>query len=156
LSRKLIRDQSGYSLVEVMASIMILAIAIIPMVGMFDTGLETATLGSNYDKARTLAQQQLESAQSLPYGTVKTNFPNMTCTFDASGRCEPTHHRNPGGEFSAFRYKVSKQYVRPSNDGSTFVNANTDRGMMRVTVVVEWGGAGFDEKRYTATALKAR
>ena len=34
------KSESGYSLVEVMVSIMILAIAIIPMVGMFDLGLK--------------------------------------------------------------------------------------------------------------------
>ena len=34
-----IRGESGYSLVEVMASIIILSLAILPMVGMFDMGL---------------------------------------------------------------------------------------------------------------------
>jgi prepilin-type N-terminal cleavage/methylation domain-containing protein len=156
LTVKLIKNESGYSLVEVMASIMILAIAIIPMVSMFDMGLETATKGSNYDKARALAKQQLESAQSLPYGTVKTNFPSMPCTFNASGLCDPANRQNPGGDFSTFRYKVNKQYVRLNDSGSTFVNSNTDMGMMQVTVVVGWDGANFDEKTYTATALKAR
>jgi Tfp pilus assembly protein PilV len=153
---KLPKDESGYSLVEVMASVMILAIAIIPLVAMFDMGLNAANRGSNYDKAQGLAKQQLESVRSLPYGTVKTNFPNMPCTFSASGLCEPASRRNPGGEFSAFRYNVSKQYVKLNDSGTTFVNANTDRGMMRVTVVVGWGGQNFDDTTYTATALKAR
>jgi prepilin-type N-terminal cleavage/methylation domain-containing protein len=155
-SATLIKNEAGYSLVEVMASIMILAIAIIPMVGMFDLGLETATRGSNYDKARALAKKQLESVQSLPYGTVKTNFPSMPCTFNASGLCEPGTRQNPSGEFSSFRYKVSKQYVQLNASGTAFENVTTDRGMMRVTVEVGWGGANFDEKTYTATALKAR
>ena len=61
-------NEAGYSLVEVMVSIMILAIAILPMVGMFDMGLNAATKGSNYDKARTLANLKLEQAKSLPFG----------------------------------------------------------------------------------------
>ncbi len=154
--RSLHKEERGYSLIEVMVSIMILAIAIIPLVAMFDMGLNAASRASNYDKARALAKEQLESAQSLPYGTVKTNFPNMPCTFNASGLCAPISRRNPGGDLSAFRYKVSKQYVRLNDSGTTFVNTNTDRGMMRVTVVVGWGGPNFDEKTYTATALKAR
>ena len=36
-------EESGYSLVEVMASIVLLSIAIIPMVAMFDVGLRTVT-----------------------------------------------------------------------------------------------------------------
>ena len=81
------REESGYSLVEVLASIVILALAILPMFAMFDTGLHSATRGSNYDKARALANKQLEQAQSLSYGTVRTAFPNAPCAFDGSGRC---------------------------------------------------------------------
>ena len=59
------RGESGYSLVEVMASIIILALAILPMVGMFDMGLQSATRGSNYDKSRALANLKLEEAKSI-------------------------------------------------------------------------------------------
>ena len=59
---------------------MILAIAILPMVGMFDMGLNTATTGSNYDKARTLANTKLEQAKMLPYETVRTDFPSEATT----------------------------------------------------------------------------
>ena len=73
--RRLLIEERGYSLVEVMASIIILAIAILPMAGMFDMGLRTATTGSNYDKARTLANLKLEEAKSLPFDTVRGQFP---------------------------------------------------------------------------------
>ena len=68
------KGESGYSLVEVMASIMILAIAILPMVGMFDMGLQTATRGSNYDKSRALANLKLEEAKSLPFADLRITF----------------------------------------------------------------------------------
>ncbi len=48
---KRLKDETGYSLVEVIASIIILSIAIIPMVGMFDMGLNAATSSGNYDTA---------------------------------------------------------------------------------------------------------
>jgi Tfp pilus assembly protein PilV len=54
-------------MVEVMAAIMILALAILPMAGMFDTALRAAVLGGNYDKARALANEKLEEALALPY-----------------------------------------------------------------------------------------
>ena len=160
MSAKRFHEESGYSLVEVVASIIILAIAILPMFAMFDTGLHSATRGSTYDKARALANKQLEQAQSLSYGTVRTDFPkNAPCAFDGSGRCEVGNlevpaAEDPGGEFDNFRYAIRKQYVEPNGNG--FVNADDDTGMMQITVVVGWGGAAFNDVAYTATTLKVR
>jgi len=154
MSVKRFHEESGYSLVEVMASIMILAIAILPMFAMFDTGLHSANRGSNYDKARALANKQLEQASSLSYGTVRTNFPNAPCTFDNNGLCAVGNLQDPDGEFDNFRYAIRKQYVEPSGDG--FVNADDDTGMMQIRVVVGWGGAAFNATTYTSTTLKVR
>jgi Tfp pilus assembly protein PilV len=153
---KRFNEESGYSLVEVMASIMILTIAILPMVGMFDTGLNLANKGSNYDMARALAKKQLEQAQSLSYGEVRTAFPNAPCTFDGSGLCEVEDLQDPDPEFANFRYAIRKQYVEPS--GNTFIAADDDTGMMQITVEVIWGGDDFDDniRKYTATDLKVR
>jgi hypothetical protein len=59
--------ESGYSMVEVMAAIMILPLAILPMVGMSAAALRAAVLGGKYDKARTLADERLEEIRALPY-----------------------------------------------------------------------------------------
>ena len=47
--RRRLREESGYTLVEVMVSIMILAIAILPMAGMFEMGLNSVTASGSYD-----------------------------------------------------------------------------------------------------------
>ena len=153
------REESGYSLVEVMVSILILTIAILPMMTMFDTGIDSANRGSNYDKARALAKKQLEQAESLSYGTVRTAFPNAPCTFDNSGLCAVANLQvpaaeDPNGEFDNFRYAIRKQYVEPV--GNTFDERVDDTGMMEITVVVGWGGANFNEVTYTTSALKVR
>lgn len=151
-----LKDEGGYSLVEVIVSIMILTVAILPMVAMFDTGLRASSMAGNYDEGRSLAKKQLEAAQSMPYGAVKTNFPNAPCTFDDSGICESANRVDPNTEFSAFRYTISKQYVQPNGGETAFVDTNEDRGLMRVTVAVGWGGADFDDHSITVAALKAR
>lgn len=153
-----LKDEGGYSLVEVVVSIMILTVAIIPMVALFDTGLNTAVLGSNYDKARALAKKQLEQAQTLPYNTVRSNFPNAPCTFDGNGLCESANRTDPDSEFSSFRYTIRKQYVLPDNDAapSGFNDSNTQTAFMRITVEVGWGGASFNDNTYTTTGLKSR
>ncbi len=145
---KRLKDESGYSLVEVMVSIMILAIAIIPMVGMFDMGLNAVTRGSNYDKARAFANRQLEQTKSLSYASVENNFPTASSTPNPSSTTSatiPTSAGLPAGS----TYTVVKQYVSAS--GSSFSNASSDTGLMRITVTVTWSG-----NSYTTVGLKAR
>lgn len=129
-------------MVEVLAAIMILAIAIIPMIGMFDAGLRAAVLGGNYDQARALAGKQTEIAKSLSYVEVKNNFPSSPSSFNGSGISTTTGRTDP--IFSNYTYDVTKQFVNPPASGSPdFTDSATDKGMMRVTVTVRWDGKSF-------------
>jgi prepilin-type N-terminal cleavage/methylation domain-containing protein len=159
LIRRLLNEQRGYSLVEVMASIMILTIAIIPMVGMFDMGLNTAGMGNKYDKARTLANTKLEQAKMLDYETVRTDFPSQaasgkgapgaTGSVTSSSVTSAQDPRVPPG----FSYVVTKQYLQQPPTGieadpgeevefdpSASVN---DTALLKVTVRVSWSGNSY-------------
>jgi Tfp pilus assembly protein PilV len=164
---RLLREESGYSLVEVMASIMILTIAIIPMVGMFDAGLTAATASSKYDKARTLANYKLEEAKSLPFDRLKDNFPEVsptTTTYNGSGFYQSSYRSVSGGagaDFTGFEYRVEKQYMsQPPTDSAAdpapasmeFVSSSTATDLIKVTVTVRWDGS----KRYTTSGLVTR
>jgi hypothetical protein len=152
-----LKNEAGYSLVEVMISIILLAIAIIPMVGLFDMGLNTANTGTKYDRARTLANTKLEQAKMLDYETVRTNFPSEA----ANGKGVPVtaagvtsssvtiarDARVPPG----FCYRVTKQYLEqpptgvdedPGEVGVPFnpIAGATDTGLLKVTVRVSWRG----------------
>jgi Tfp pilus assembly protein PilV len=138
LFRRLLREELGYSLVEVIVSIMILAVAIIPMVGMFDMGLKSATAGSNYDKARALANGNLEKVRSLPYSSATVSY-------------KPVNASSPGTpvpcDQDIFDCEVTTTYVDDNlNPSSTAITR------MQVEVVVEWDGG----KSYTTTGLKAK
>jgi prepilin-type N-terminal cleavage/methylation domain-containing protein len=159
-----IRGESGYSLVEVMASIVILSIAIIPLVGMFDMGLQNATRGSNYDKSRALANLKLEEAKTLPFAEVENNFPEAATPLDDSGNYESPDWMKDEGEpywddnYANFAYKVEKQYMRqpskaPGSATENFLPCDQDSvdptiacspgtGLIRVTITVGWG---YDE-----------
>jgi prepilin-type N-terminal cleavage/methylation domain-containing protein len=145
---KALKSESGYSLVEVMASIMILAIAIIPMVSMFDAGLRTATMGGNYDKARAFANQQMEQAKSLSYDAARDSFPAASTTPNPSSSSMLTVPSAVGLP-SGSTYTVVKRYVDAS--GSSFSTAGSDQGLMRITITVNWSG-----NSYTTVGLKAR
>ncbi len=130
-----LRDQAGYSLVEVMASIMILAIAIIPMVGMFDAGLRAASTSGNYDKARALANANLEVVKTMKLSGVrnlsscpKSGEPGFTCSITST-----SVYVDAAGEFQ--------------NSGPT-----DPKDMLRVEVSVGWG----DGNSYSTIGLVAR
>lgn len=154
-------QEEGYSLVEVMVSILLLSIAIIPMVTMFDTGLKTATFGSNYDKARSLAKKQMENVQTLSYDTVKNTYPGPSCTvtpfsggLSETTGCAVPAAEDPKGVFSGFTYEVRKQYLTPSAGGAgvqSLANSSTDTNMMRVTITIRWGS-----NDYSTSSIKAR
>ena len=163
---RLLQTEAGYSLVEVMASIMILTIAIIPMVGMFDAGLKSATAGSNYDKARALANLKMEEAKSLPFDStdatkqdVKDNFPEAagTTTTYTSGSYESTWKTVTGpasADFVSFHYKVNKQYMTqpsqtPGSPSENFGTSTSATNLIRVTVTVGWGA--FSGGTYSKT-----
>jgi hypothetical protein len=150
---KRLSEEVGYSLVEVMASIIILSLAILPMVGMFDMGIRTATTGSNYDKARTLANLKLEEAKSLSFGNVRDNFPVNGSTPDTTtGYYDSGFIAQTGptaADFANFEYRVEKQYMvhPPTSPASTswdFDECDSSNGcnpptsLIRITVTVQF------------------
>jgi Tfp pilus assembly protein PilV len=144
-----------------MVSIVILAIAILPMVGMFDMGLNSATASSNYDKARALANLKLEQAKSLPFSDVKDTFPVSDSTPDSTSGYFDSGFISVTGtgsaDFTNFDYRVQKQFMKqPSEAQPTFQKCDVSpstcsaaNGPIRITVTVRWG----DGNTYTVFGL---
>jgi len=165
---KRFREESGYSLIEVMVSIVIFTLAILPMISMFDMGITTAGTGSNYDKARTLANMKLEQAKGLSFANVEGNFPEAG---DATPYDEPATWL-PGvdedADFTGFEYRVVKQYIAqpptdpdsasedfdtcPPSDPLVAPPCEPPTDLIRVTVIVQWG----DGNSYTTYGLVAQ
>lgn len=140
-----LKEENGYSLVEVMVAILILAIAIIPMVGMFEAGLRAAVTGSNYDRARAIAGEELEEIKALPF-----RIDNPASVDDSA--VEFFKPVNNGGIEkpcsapidAAFDCEVRTAYLNPS----TLAEDGSVRTMMSVQVTVTWSGGD-----YTTTGL---
>ncbi len=138
-----LKNEAGYSLVEVMVAIMILALAILPMVSMFDAGLRAAVLGGNYDSARTFANEKLEETKALSFDDALVRYPE-----DSAEPCDP----GPPAGSPVTSCTVETDYVEI---GASAVNSTDDSGdyettMAQVTVRVEWNGGD-----YTTTGLIA-
>lgn len=131
-----IKNESGYSLVEVLAAIVILALAILPMVSMFDAGLRAAVLGSNYDQARVLANEELEEVRALGYEEANNVYPPA----DSPHPCT-----DPVGD--TFDCTVATEY-QTLEDGEIVDDPGS---MMKVTVEVTWD----ENNSYETTGLVA-
>ena len=169
-----LRDEAGYSLIEVMASIVIMTLAILPMMAMFDTGLHSATTGSNYDKSRALANLKLEQAKNMSFDTLRDNFPEptgTTTTYDPSAGNYLSAWKTESGGASAnyanFEYRVEKQFMKqpprdsledPADPEESFLPCNSANGctpptnLIRVTVTVRWP----NDNEYTTYGLVTR
>ena len=126
--RNRLGDESGYSMMEVLAAIIILSLAITPMVGMFDAALRAAVVGGNYDKGRALANEKLEEAKALPYSSVVEVYPPGTR--DCSGAMEP-----------GFDCEVRTAYASLGN--AAVITDGSSGTMMQVTVTVTWDGGSY-------------
>jgi prepilin-type N-terminal cleavage/methylation domain-containing protein len=135
---KRLKDQGGYSLPEVMVAILLLSLAILPMVSMFDAGLRAATLGGNYDKARAIANEELEEIRALPFSNVVSLYPpgaTTACTAPIE---------------AGFGCQVRTDYARL--DGGGIVLDPNAKTMVQATVTVTWGGS----KSYGTTGLVSK
>lgn len=150
------QDESGYSLVEVMVAIMILSIAIIPMVGMFDLGLKSVTASGDYDKARALANAKLEAAKALPYN--RPGGPADSLLERYKPLNEPAAPAGLGAgsavscDQAAFTCEVKTNYVSVNNlDNPVSPAARTS--WIKIQVEVRWDS---DSKSYKTAGLKVR
>ena len=134
--RKLPSDESGFTRVEVLVAIIILAVAIIPMVGMFDAGLKASVVGSNYDKARMLANERLEKVRALPYNKLGSPADSAVELFSPGTTVTGT---DDSGKFS---YTVTTTYWKETGGvvASDASNNAVVKPMMQVVVRVTWGG----------------
>ena len=122
-------DECGYPLVEVMVAMVVLTIAIVPKVGMFEAAIKASNASGHYDEARTSAVQKLEQVKSLPYETVVDGLPG--------GVCEP----------SGLGYTVAAQPI-----GVDLNTGSGTEGLSMITVTVECGA----ENSYGVSGVVSR
>ena len=149
-----VKSEAGYSLVEVMVAIMLLGLAIIPMVGMFDAGLRAAVLGSNYDQARATASEELAEIQALPFTRPSTFAADSVVEiYSPDGSLSGTGVNCTPPVDPAFDCKVKATYVRYDVPTSKYIGDSAARTMIQATVTVKWDGGS---KSYQTTGLVSK
>jgi hypothetical protein len=124
-----------------MVSIIILAVAIIPMVSMFDAGLQAALQGSKYDRGRAIAVEELEEIRALPFSSTPGS---VVDSYPPGGGPTPCS----GSVVADFTCRVETTYV---SVGTTDITADPGaRTMLQAEVTVTWSGGSSS---YTTTGL---
>ena len=100
-----------------MVAMVVLTVAVVPMVGMFDAAIGAADASADYDKARTCAVRKLEHLKSLPYEAVEGG--------PKAGVCDP----------SGFAYTIAPQSI-----GTDLGDGSGEEGLTTVTITVDWDG----------------
>jgi hypothetical protein len=98
-----------------MVAMVVLTVAVVPMVGMFEGAIRAANASGDYDEARTCAVQQLEQVKSLPYETVEGGL--------QGGVCKP----------SGLAYTIAARSI-----GTDLGDGSGEEGLSMITVTVEW------------------
>jgi prepilin-type N-terminal cleavage/methylation domain-containing protein len=143
---RILNEEAGYSLVEVMAAIVLLAIAIIPLVSLFDAGLKTTTQTGQYDQARALANEQMERVKVLGYaaaaasGTGTYRPPTPACTISLP----------PGFACQMNTYYLTETEPNLLQRPSSAISSSK---VMEIVVRITWDGGN---KQYTTTGLKGQ
>ncbi len=112
-----------------MVAMVVLTVAVVPMVGMFDAAIGAADASADYDKARTCAVRKLEQMKSLPYEAVEGGL--------QGGVCDP----------SGFGYTIAAQSI-----GTDLGDGSEEAGLTKVTVTVDWNG----ENSYVVSGVVSR
>lgn len=116
----------------------VLALAIIPMVGMLEAGFLAASASGEYDAARALASAKLEEARALPYSKPGGAADSAVEKYAPPG---PPEAAEGGMMLSTRTAFVGEDLSGAANSPPT--------GQMRVEVLVEWSGG----RSYTTTGF---
>ena len=112
-----------------MVAIVVLTVAVVPMVAMFEAAILAADASGDYDEARTCAVQKLEQVKSLPYEAVEGGLQGGACAT------------------SGFGYTIAAQPI-----GTDLGEGSGEEGLSMITVTVDWGG----ENSYGVTGVVSR
>lgn len=126
---------------------MILAIAILPMVSMFDAGLRASAEGGNYDQARALANEKLEEIKALSYrdpdspaggaaNSILEKYKPVNEPGTAAGGLGPGSPVT--GTRGNFTHTVTTRYVQ--QDFNTIPSTPIRTSFVKVEVKVSWQG----------------
>ncbi|MDD5072038.1 MAG: prepilin-type N-terminal cleavage/methylation domain-containing protein [Patescibacteria group bacterium] len=137
--KKLLKQQKGLSLIEIMVAFSILVVAFIGLVQAFPFGLSINKEAENNTVASYLAQEKIEELTSLGYSGI------------TAGTIEAKHRLSADPE--NYLYNYQRETIVSYVDGS-LSEVEQDLGMKKISVAIYYINAIFKtEKSYNIATL---
>lgn len=137
------KEEKGISIIEIMIAITILALALLPMMAMFETGISSTTVAGEITIATQLANDRIEEIRNLSFDDVYSGYnPSTPAAADA------VEGYGTIPDFPRFRRVTVAEYVDENLDP---VAGPTD--LLRVTVTVYWYFRGSEKSHSEVTLI---
>ena len=136
-------NQRGFSLLEVLIGLVVLAFGLLAMAGMQITSIQGNRFGNDLTQATILGQNKLEELKNLPYTKLKSQSPQSAQQI-----------RNP---LSGIEYTVLCEVIDTGNwmsDANKTWKYDPGRWMQLMTATVRWTDRG--DHQVTLSTIKSR
>jgi len=144
-----LNDKRGFTLIEVLVAISILAIGLIGVAGLSGTAWRSLNLSQTTTQGINLAQDRIEALQTVPFGNLEVT--GATCTGPSGPvsrpqyTCTPTVATIPFGD-REYTWSYTVTHIDVDNNG---IALPTRDGLKRVDVTVTWPGALLGSRNST-------
>jgi len=116
----------GFSLVELIIAISVLSIGILGILQAFPKGIKTQTIIQDNSVANNLAQEKLEKLAGITYEDIGYGVLENKIRMDT----------DQTGDLYKFQRTTTVEYIN-----SNFETSQTDLGLKKITVKIEWPSA---------------
>lgn len=155
------REESGFTLIEVMISLVVLLVALLGVAAAFPAGLVASRLGEDVTKATHLAQERIDQLRTLGYGTLASRAAAMATESPYWAHEHFDGRLNPSGEDGLYTRDVGIQcwawngaaYVQSA---SPYASPCPSGSVLRVLVRVNWSFRGVARTVQLQTFVGAR
>jgi prepilin-type N-terminal cleavage/methylation domain-containing protein len=119
LMKRLLREKKGFTLIEVMIALVLLAVGMLAFAGLEIVAIRNTAFSKDYGKANTYAQQKVEELKGAAWDSVSTGSDTLETRFTRTWTVTET-------EADIMKtVAVSVTWVDPSS-GTKRVNLQTD------------------------------
>jgi type IV pilus modification protein PilV len=154
-------DKRGFTLIEVLVALSILAVGMIGISGLAGTAWRALHKSQATTQAINLAQDRIEALQSVDFDNLEVTDAAMTCTGPAGPvsrpqyTCTPTSATIPLGTPSKiYTWSYTVTHIDLNNDGIAMTAID---GLKRIDVTISWtSGLLSSQSTTTVTTMRSK
>ena len=158
------RDARGFSLVEVLVAMSILAVGILGVMSLSATGVNTGFFAQNMSQATSIAQDRIEALQSIPFANLQVTDATATridlrrtCAGPGGPATRPVYTCTPSAPIVLGTRSFTWTYTVTLLDLDGSAAAVEGDGLKRLDVAVTWADTlSRTTKTTTTTTVVAK